>query len=25
MHAHPTLSEIVHETAEMTLGHPIHI
>jgi dihydrolipoamide dehydrogenase len=25
MHAHPTLSEIVHEAAEMTLGHPIHI
>ncbi len=25
IHAHPTLSEIVHETAEMTLGHPIHI
>ncbi|MGO9066700.1 MAG: dihydrolipoyl dehydrogenase [Myxococcaceae bacterium] len=25
MHAHPTLSEILHETAEMTLGHPIHI
>ena len=25
MHAHPTLSEIVKEGAEMTLGHPIHI
>ena len=25
MHAHPTLSEIMHEAAEMTLGHPIHI
>jgi len=25
IHAHPTLSEILHETAEMTLGHPIHI
>ncbi len=25
IHAHPTLSEIVHEAAEMTLGHPIHI
>ena len=25
MHAHPTLSEILHETAELTLGHPIHI
>ena len=25
MHAHPTLSEIMHEGAEMTLGHPIHI
>jgi len=25
MHAHPTLSEILHEAAEVTLGHPIHI
>jgi dihydrolipoamide dehydrogenase len=25
IHAHPTLSEIIHEGAEMTLGHPIHI
>jgi dihydrolipoamide dehydrogenase len=25
MHAHPTLSEIMREGAEMTLGHPIHI
>lgn len=25
VHAHPTLSEIVHEAAEVTLGHPIHI
>ena len=25
MHAHPTLSEIVHEAAETVLGHPIHI
>jgi len=25
MHAHPTLSEIMHEGAEITLGHPIHI
>ena len=25
MHAHPTLSEIVKEAAEATLGHPIHI
>jgi dihydrolipoamide dehydrogenase len=25
IHAHPTLSEILHETAEMTLGHPINI
>lgn len=25
VHAHPTLSEILHETAEATLGHPIHI
>jgi dihydrolipoamide dehydrogenase len=25
IHAHPTLSEIMHEGAEMTLGHPIHI
>jgi dihydrolipoamide dehydrogenase len=25
IHAHPTLSEIIHEAAEMTLGHPIHI
>lgn len=25
VHAHPTLSEILHETAEMTLGHPIHV
>ncbi len=25
IHAHPTLSEVVHEAAEMTLGHPIHI
>jgi dihydrolipoamide dehydrogenase len=25
VHAHPTLSEIMHEVAEATLGHPIHI
>jgi dihydrolipoamide dehydrogenase len=25
IHAHPTLSEILHEAAEITLGHPIHI
>ena len=25
MHAHPTLSEIMREGAEATLGHPIHI
>jgi dihydrolipoamide dehydrogenase len=25
IHAHPTLSEVIHEAAEMTLGHPIHI
>ncbi|MDQ3265638.1 MAG: dihydrolipoyl dehydrogenase [Myxococcota bacterium] len=25
IHAHPTLSEILHEAAEVTLGHPIHI
>lgn len=25
VHAHPTLSEIIHEAAEVTLGHPIHI
>ncbi len=25
VHAHPTLSEIVHEAAEVTMGHPIHI
>jgi dihydrolipoamide dehydrogenase len=25
IHAHPTLSEITREGAEMTLGHPIHI
>jgi len=25
MHAHPTLSEIIKEGAEATLGHPIHI
>lgn len=25
MHAHPTLSEIMKEAAEVTLGHPIHI
>jgi len=25
MHAHPTLSEIMKEGAEATLGHPIHI
>jgi dihydrolipoamide dehydrogenase len=25
IHAHPTLSEIVHEGAEIALGHPIHI
>ncbi len=25
VHAHPTLSEIMHEAAEVTLGHPIHI
>lgn len=24
IHAHPTLSEIMHEAAEATLGHPIH-
>jgi dihydrolipoamide dehydrogenase len=25
VHAHPTLSEIMHEAAELTLGHPIHL
>jgi dihydrolipoamide dehydrogenase len=25
VHAHPTLSEALHEAAEVTLGHPIHI
>jgi len=25
IHAHPTLSEIIHEGAEIALGHPIHI
>ena len=25
VHAHPTLSEAMHEAAEATLGHPIHI
>ena len=25
VHAHPTLSEIIHEAAEATLGHAIHI
>ena len=25
VHAHPTLSEALHEAAEATLGHPIHI
>jgi dihydrolipoamide dehydrogenase len=25
IHAHPTLSEIMREAAEVTLGHPIHI
>jgi dihydrolipoamide dehydrogenase len=25
MHAHPTLSEIMKEAAEATLGHPLHI
>jgi len=25
IHAHPTLSEIMHEGAELTSGHPIHI
>jgi dihydrolipoamide dehydrogenase len=25
IHAHPTLSEAMHEAAEVTLGHPIHI
>jgi dihydrolipoamide dehydrogenase len=25
MHAHPTLSEITREAAEVALGHPIHI
>jgi dihydrolipoamide dehydrogenase len=25
IHAHPTLAEAVHEAAEATLGHPIHI
>ncbi len=25
MHAHPTLSEIMHEAAELTLGHSIHV
>jgi dihydrolipoamide dehydrogenase len=25
MHAHPTLSEAMHEVAELTLGHAIHV
>jgi len=25
IHAHPTLSEVVHEAAELTLGHSINI
>lgn len=25
VHAHPTLSEVMHEAAEATLGHPIHV
>ncbi|MBI3183531.1 MAG: dihydrolipoyl dehydrogenase [Myxococcales bacterium] len=25
MHAHPTLSEVMREAAEATLGHPLHI
>jgi dihydrolipoamide dehydrogenase len=25
MHAHPTLSEVIHEAAEAALGHPLHI
>lgn len=25
IHAHPTLSEIMHETAEVSMGRPIHI
>ncbi len=25
IHAHPTLSEIMHEAAELTLGHSIHV
>lgn len=25
IHAHPTLSEIMHEAAEVVLGHPVHI
>ncbi|MDP3154963.1 MAG: dihydrolipoyl dehydrogenase [Archangium sp.] len=25
IHAHPTLSEVMHEAAEVVLGHPIHI
>ncbi len=25
IHAHPTVSEVMHEAAEVTLGHPIHI
>lgn len=25
VHAHPTLSEALHEAAEVTLGHPIHL
>ncbi|MCY1082617.1 dihydrolipoyl dehydrogenase [Archangium lansingense] len=25
MHAHPTLSEVIHEAAEVALGHPLHL
>ena len=25
IHAHPTLSEVIHEAAEMTLGHSINM
>jgi dihydrolipoamide dehydrogenase len=25
IHPHPTLSESVHEAAELLLGHPIHV
>jgi len=25
IHAHPTLSEAIHEAAEQALGHAIHI